>query len=667
MTADADKETNESFEMLSAEAMVRVNDQCDEYERRRSDGDAISVGGFLKELNLPEGGELQILVRELVVIDLHHRFDSGKTPRATDYAELTTLSTSMLERLIDDASAASPDQAVMFPNQRIGDYVVLEEIGRGGMGQVCRAEHLLMNRQVAIKMLTNRVSHDPLARRRFEREVRTVGKLSHRNVVAAFDARLDGDALYLVTEWIFGSDLSRLVEKEGPLPSSLVINYSKQAARGLRYAHDQGLIHRDVKPSNLLVDQNGVVKVLDLGLAKLLYEVEDDEAPPDAITKSTHIIGTPAYLAPEQARSALDVDLRSDIYSLGCTMYYMLTAELPYKGATQMATILAHTEQPTPSVAAVRPDVPEQLSELVQAMMEKDPKQRPQSMDDVLDELVSIQSIDGTLADTTEMESSRRFRRSRKKAPSLLKSLLKSVLIALPTLVVLASFGHFYFGKSDIKTPATYEPTGGMRFDGQTSYSSAPLFLETVDESVMIEVLITPEQGPTPSNVASWTGRNSFFLFSSTNETWGVGTWVDGVSRLRMAHDPMVLGQTYLLAGRWDGDELAVFINGHEIETEPTEYRLFSATPMLCFGGAPPDLLPIDTGPRFFTGLIHAARVSKGLLPEPAQTADELLVQRPSTVALFRFKPEEREHTIGLTHRKHKLLFNNTQWQSFEQ
>jgi serine/threonine protein kinase len=269
----------------------------------------------------------------------------------------------------------------------LGDYRVLDQIAVGGMGDVFKAEHRRMERVVALKVLKESLLDSPKAVERFQREVRAVARLDHPNVVAAYDAGEADGRHYLAMQYVDGPNLKVLVRDRGPLPPGPALDYFLQAALGLEYAHAAGVVHRDVKPSNLLVDRKGLVKVLDLGLARLeddLRAERPSDAPPGRLTVRDQMLGTADYMSPEQANDTRVADARSDIYSLGCTLYYLLTGKPPYPGDTVAQTLLAHHQSPIPSLRAVRNDVPEQVDAIFARMLAKQPHERYQSLSEVL-------------------------------------------------------------------------------------------------------------------------------------------------------------------------------------------------------------------------------------------------------------------------------------------
>lgn len=257
----------------------------------------------------------------------------------------------------------------------LGMYIITDWIAQGGMGNVYKAVHEVLGRECAVKVLPqDKSSQDAIAN--FVREVRLQAKLDHPNLVRAYDAGRDGNVHYLVTEYVPGLDLRRLVRSQGKLTIQQAASVVMQAALGLEYAHQSGLIHRDVKPGNILVTPGGVAKISDLGLAGCIQ----DKATDPRVGK---IVGTADYLSPEQIRNPHDVTKLTDIYSLGCTLYYAVTEKVPFPGgsaAVKARRILSETPwHPRRFV----PDISEEFVEIIADMMEKDPARRIQSAAEV--------------------------------------------------------------------------------------------------------------------------------------------------------------------------------------------------------------------------------------------------------------------------------------------
>jgi serine/threonine protein kinase len=273
----------------------------------------------------------------------------------------------------------------------LGKYRILEPIASGGMGRVLLGEHTVLGRRVALKVLPVKEEPDVGALIRFHREGRAVASLDHTNIVRAYDMDCEGSLVYLALEYVEGESLADLVKRRGPLPVELAAECVRQAALGLQHAHDAGWVHRDIKPSNLLLTQAGVVKILDLGLARSMLE------PDDSLTKiydARHILGTLDYLSPEQVRQSSEVDGRSDIYSLGATFYFLLTARPPFESGLVAQKLFSHLIEDAEPVGSLRPDVPREVEEVVQRMLAKDPTQRYQEPAEVAEVLATSASAE---------------------------------------------------------------------------------------------------------------------------------------------------------------------------------------------------------------------------------------------------------------------------------
>lgn len=255
----------------------------------------------------------------------------------------------------------------------LGRYRLLEELGRGAMGTVYRAVHTRLRKVVAVKILASDRVTEPTAVARFRREMEAAGRLDHPNLIRALDADEVGGTHFLVMEFVDGIDLSRLVKRAGPFAVADACELVRQAAVGVQHAHEHGLVHRDLKPSNLMLTSAGQVKVLDLGLALLHQSSPGDEA----LTTTGRVVGTFDYMAPEQASDTHSVDIRADLYSLGCTLYRFLAGRAPFQDAdTPFRKMQAHTQAPVPPVRGYRPEVPEALAAVLDRLLAKEPADR---------------------------------------------------------------------------------------------------------------------------------------------------------------------------------------------------------------------------------------------------------------------------------------------------
>jgi serine/threonine protein kinase len=266
----------------------------------------------------------------------------------------------------------------------IGNYRVIDRLGTGGAGNVYLAEHQLMRRRVAIKVLPTPHVGDPSLTERFRREARAAALLDHPNIVRIYDFREEEAASYLVLEHIDGPSLQKVIDRRGAVPVETACEYARQVAHGLQHAHEQGLIHRDVKPANLLVDGAGVVKILDMGLARF---TGDDEGSLTRKFNTSVVLGTADYLSPEQAMDLHGVDVRADLYSLGATLFALLAGRPPFHDGTLGQKLLWHQSRVPDRVDEVRPEVPAELADLVARLLAKSPDERPGSAAEVAEAL----------------------------------------------------------------------------------------------------------------------------------------------------------------------------------------------------------------------------------------------------------------------------------------
>tara|TARA_R110002072_G_scaffold302100_1_gene483924 strand:+ start:96799 stop:98457 length:1659 start_codon:yes stop_codon:yes gene_type:complete len=284
-------------------------------------------------------------------------------------------------------------------NLVFGEYVVLEKIGSGGMGQVFKARHRPTGKLVAVKVLSADAVKNRRLIERFKKEARAVARLKHPNIVRAYEAGKINRIRYLVMEYVEGENMLARVKRKGPLPIDECVRSVLEAARGLDYAHQKGVIHRDIKPSNLLRDKTTArVKVLDMGLARV-DEPDEDEI---RLTMPGQMLGTARFMSPEQVEDARKADVRSDIYSLGCTLYFLLRSKAPYSGETVAHTLMAHVSAPIPDLCQKRPDAPAWLGDVFQKMLAKKPRDRFQTMGELVETIQHHLGEDLTKHDSSE-------------------------------------------------------------------------------------------------------------------------------------------------------------------------------------------------------------------------------------------------------------------------
>ena len=407
----------------------QIDRYCDLFEERLKRGEPLTAGQFLQEQRLPAERQLQAELEKLEREYLNgpsavqsrsvHRMSRVLQARpimasaSIDELEQAILRAGLLShqelsealaQLPPDTREAGPETVAQefvrrgrlteFQKQMLlagqsdglvlGEYTLLSLLGAGGMGRVFRALHRRMAREVALKVLPERLVAQEDAVQRFEREVRVAARLVHPNVVTAYDAGEHQGMHYLVMEYVAGADLASVVKSLGPLSAGDALRCAIQAAAGLAYAHGQGVTHRDIKPGNLLLDAHGVVKLLDLGLARMRAELPGQS---DSLSASGAVMGTVDFMPPEQALNAKSADERSDVYSLGCTLHFLLTGRPVFERDTIMEKLLAHREAPIPSLRERLPDVSPQLNAIVTRMLAKVPADRFATMTEVADAL----------------------------------------------------------------------------------------------------------------------------------------------------------------------------------------------------------------------------------------------------------------------------------------
>jgi tRNA A-37 threonylcarbamoyl transferase component Bud32 len=346
-----------------------------------------------------------------------------------------------------------------------GRYQLEHLVGSGGMSKVYRAHDRLLERTVALKILHEHYSQDEEYVERFRREARAVAQLAHPNVVTVIDRGEHEGRQYIVFEYVDGENLKELVAREGPLPPKQVVELGLQIARALSTAHSRGVVHRDVKPQNVLLSEEGLPKVTDFGIAR--------SSDVESVTLTGTVMGTSEYISPEQARGE-PVDFRSDVYSLGAILYELCTGEVPFSGENPVSVAMRHLHEPVPSARARRREIPSRLDAAIRRAMAKDPAERFESMDELIAELHACLRALGDGEDTIILPPPVRARRGRRRGARRVVRALVLSLVAL-VLVGAAAVGAFalagLFDSSD-ETPASgtaiavqaigaYDPFGG--------------------------------------------------------------------------------------------------------------------------------------------------------------------------------------------------------------
>jgi len=361
----------------------QVDVVCDRFEAAWRSGHRPRLEEYL---DAGPQGQREKLLADLLETEVDLRQKGGETLRADEYHQRFPNHAHLIDAVL--GKAARP--------KRLGNYELLEELGQGGMGVVYKARQVLLNQIVALKVLPKRFLDDRQAVSRFRREMQSIGALEHPNIVRAYNAGEEEGTHFLVMEFVDGATLQGVVAKSGVLSIGAACEAVRQAALGLQYVHEHGLVHRDIKPANLMLTSSGAVKILDLGLARLSAGEMTEQ-----LTQTGVTMGTVDYMAPEQWEDSSAVDIRSDLYSLGCTLFYLLTGKPPYCDAaydTPRKKLMAHAVAPIPSLAALREDCPEELDELFGRVLAKEPEGRFASPGELADAV-------GPLADAEELSA----------------------------------------------------------------------------------------------------------------------------------------------------------------------------------------------------------------------------------------------------------------------
>ena len=408
----------------------------------------------------------------------------------------------------DTVEEQSPNQVFADNGRRprVGPYDLLQRLGRGGMGHVYKAQHRLMKRVVAVKLIgrLRRGGDDAVVLNRFRREVEAAGRVRHPSIVTAYDAGIARGRLYLAMEYIEGIDLEQLVKNTGPLSVDLACEIVRQTAEALHHAHERGLVHRDIKPSNLMLAPPGVtVKLLDLGLAQLTnlpatpIEANDSEPP---------LCGTPDFMAPEWGHTLRSVEVRGDLYSLGCTFYFLLTGQVPYPGGSWTEKLLRHSLDTPAPLRHLRPDVPAAIAAIVERLMARAMENRHAAAAEVAAEIAALSFTTLTTSKEDETRNSRKVVACRPASARGAARFSCTAMIAI-LLGVAAAGGARWMVAPQPRSPQSPAQTNGLPFtiEGRSpGYASLAKAIAAAREGDRITI---HGPGPFVTPPLSWQGK----------------------------------------------------------------------------------------------------------------------------------------------------------------
>ncbi|MGE3780880.1 MAG: protein kinase, partial [Pirellulaceae bacterium] len=565
----------------------------------------------------------------------------------------------------------------------LGKYTLLDELGQGGMGTVYKAHHAALDRIVAIKVM--RLVKEPRAVTRFRREIRAAARLVHPNIVHATDADEANGTHYLVMEFVEGTDLAAYVRERGPLSVETAIQFLLQAAQGLEHAHQRGVVHRDMKPSNLLLDRDGTVKVLDMGLARL----DSADGEQDQLTGTGQVMGTVDFMAPEQAQNTKQADARVDIYSLGVTLWYLLTGRILYSGDSVLSKLLAHQRDPIPSLHEACPQASRELERVFTKMVAKSPDDRYCSMSTVIADLRSCltalspspvrQASDFPTAQNQHVALSirpavgaRRLRHPPKRPTSIVLALgVAGLLLVAATIIIKITLPDGttteirvadgskieIIGEQGPKVAKTGDrptPQGGIEQGAAANYA---LEFDGVDDNVEIPGLELPELDEytiealiEPRDVPAHPGRGVIIALYGRNRANFDVRWSTTEEKLpslyAMSSNGYVTTSSLGLPNRpthlafcRTREQMRLYLDGKSVVEKPIDatatQRGSGANPQPCRIGAFRD----DSNALrwFFDGVIDEVRISKGI--RYAADFTPALRHQPdaNTVALYHF------------------------------
>lgn len=412
---------------LSEQRLVDL--ACVDLMQRRRLGAAVPINDYLRDFTVLNcrSHQLDLIDADLCVsVELNHppsidRYVKQFPHLAREIKDLAKMASGNTVATIETASQVDQKATDADAPERLGGYRILRMLGFGAMGTVYQARQLSLDRLVALKTIRGRLTENASSMARFAREAYAAAQLTHHNVIQIYDFGEDNGQHFFSMEWVRGGTLDKLVRQKGPLRPKLAAGYTLQAARGLQFAHQHGMVHRDVKPANLLLSTEGVVKLADLGLVKVPNQIDIgiDQLSSEGMSSVAHgiqsgtevtmqgtAVGTPAFMAPEQGNDSTAVDHRADIYALGCTLFYLLTGQPPFDAKQTSQLLEQHASSPIPNLHHLNAKIPEFLAQIVARAMQKRPEDRYPSAAAMAADLESFLSI----------RSDRKFAPTRKQA-----------------------------------------------------------------------------------------------------------------------------------------------------------------------------------------------------------------------------------------------------------
>lgn len=676
-------DSSQEFSSLPAALMLQIDRLCSRLEASWQTGSGLNSEDLLSDLRNVTAEQQQAALAQLLPLELEYRRRCGQPAGfpelaarfpSSDPAWLQqVLGWAEPETILGTADSDSGGFAIAMGGhasraaasaipERLGDYRLLEILGQGGMGTVYRAVHERMGRAVAVKVLRAEIRGNAALLQRFEREVRTAARLIHPNIVTALDARMHDGLPFLVTELVDGEDLDTQVRRDGPLTVDAALDVIAQTATGLAYAHEQGVVHRDIKPANLLRDRRGVVRILDMGLARL-DEMQNrggvegtDPQSNTGLTDSGLIMGTAAYMAPEQARDTRKADARSDLYSLGCTLHFLLTGRPPYSAASAIDMIVAHLQGPVPRLqeSVSGRMIPELVQELFEQLVARHPEHRLQTAVATADRIAKLR------------ESLRQGKDQPVKSPIASSSLPQADVQprAKPTMVwvtlslMALCMGLYWFSSRKSVGPASVPAAGSLpapgpapalagqppeiTFDGINGYLNFPSVVPEPGAAYTLEAIIRPQRFQT-SNVLSWLGPDWMALYISDTGQPGTARLFGGQSTVLLAPVTLEADRWTHLAAVFESGRGRLFVDGREEELAPISFKMAETAGGLFAGGVDSSRLPEGENQRFFSGSLRGFRISRGVRYAGSFTAPAVLAEDVQTIAVMRPNADETE------------------------